>query len=58
MKQTLTYREIRDKVHILNYSLGQIMSFEGDDGRFLLANSHRLAAANVDLDRATESFFS
>lgn len=55
-RYTLTHREVGDKVHVLNYSLGQIMSFEGDDGRYLLANLDRLTEAEADIDESIIQF--
>jgi|ERR1035437_9771899 MoaA/NifB/PqqE/SkfB family radical SAM enzyme len=52
-KRTLVHREVGNKLHLLNYSVGKIMSFARDDGRFLLANVDCLdeagAAAGSDV---------
>lgn len=55
---TLTYRQVGKHLHILNYSLGEIMSFENEDGYYLLNNLDNLSNANVDIDREVCDFLS
>lgn len=56
---TIAHREVGDKSHILNFSLGEIMSFERADGRYLLDNLNDLnssASADTTVDPSVVQF--
>lgn len=55
---TLISRHVADKVHILNYALGQIMSFRADDGNYLLRNLDHLKDTDIEVDESVVEFLS
>ncbi len=53
---TLIYREVGEHLHILNYSLGEIMSFGKEDGHYLLSNFDNLTNMDVEIDPEVYQF--
>lgn len=58
IRNTLTRRAVNGVLHVLNYSQGQIMSFDEIDGAYLLQNWDRLKEVDVEIDQPTADFFS
>lgn len=58
MVSTITFRRVGDYIHFLNFTTGEVMSFDADDGSCLLDNINNLPASNLQLDSEVVEFFS
>lgn len=46
----IIHRQLNGYIHILNYTTGEIMSFENDDGIYLLSNLEQIESLGLDED--------